>query len=67
MGRELDVFHTKTKPAAEKKAMTLIRQGFGAEITPVGKRTGALADGHRYIVRQLSSYRRPSKRRRIIY
>jgi len=57
-GKELGVTHTKTKESAEKKALALIRKGYRAEIRPVGRGTGAWADGSRWIVEWYTSWRK---------
>ena len=56
-GVELDVTHTKTKAAAEQKALALIRRGYRVEIRPVGHGTGAWADGDRWIVVWYTSWK----------
>ena len=49
-GVELGVAHTKTREAANRKALGLIRKGYRVEVRPVGKHTGAWEAGHRWIV-----------------
>jgi len=56
-GTELSVALTKTKEAAERKALALIRKGYRAEIRPVGRGTGAWAGGWRWITEWYTSWR----------
>ena len=57
-GVELGVTHTKTKDAAEKKALALVRKGYRVEIRPVGRGTGAWQSGHRWIIEWYTSWKK---------
>lgn len=57
-GVELGVAHAKTKLAAEKRALVLIRKGYRVEVRPVGRGTGAWDEGYRWIVEWYTSYKK---------
>jgi len=57
-GAAVDVTHAKTREAADRKAMSLIRKGYRVEVRPVGRGTGAWEDGSRWIIEWFTSYKK---------